>query len=102
YENMLAYFKGGVAFADITFESTAVGGGIATKSSSNETGWIAGVGLEYGWTKNIVLGVEYDYLNFNTGTRQQTPTPLGVAGNTAGGDVNVQTFMARISYKFGY
>lgn len=101
YENMLAYFKGGVAFAEITFESTAAGGALATSSSSNEIGWVAGLGLEYGWTRNVILGVEYNYINFHTDTRSQSPTSLGLTGNTAGGDVNIQTLMARINYKFG-
>jgi outer membrane immunogenic protein len=98
-DNMLAYFKGGAATAEITFRS-ADAVGVTTSSSGREWGWLGGVGFEYGLTRNILIGVEYNYLNFSTGTRNQIPTPIGVAGSQASGSIDVQTLTARLSLKF--
>src|SRR6476469_8203695 len=48
-ENMLAYFKGGFATADIGLQSNGPGGALITSSRDREYGWVGGLGFEYGW-----------------------------------------------------
>ena len=101
YENMLAYFKGGYASADIDLRSSITATGVTTTtSSSRESGWVAGVGFEYGLTPTINIGVEYNFIHFIIDTRDQIPTPAGVAGSQTDGGVDVQTLMARLNFKF--
>jgi outer membrane immunogenic protein len=102
YENMLAYAKGGYASADIDLRSSITATGVTTTASSGrEHGWVAGVGFEYGLTPSINIGVEYNFIHFNIDTRDQIPTPSGVAGSQTDGGVDVQTLMARLNFKFG-
>jgi outer membrane immunogenic protein len=101
WQNILAYVKGGYANADITFRSHDVGSGLLlTSSSGRGDGWVAGLGLEYGLHRYITLGVEYDYLRLNSGSRDQVPTGFGVAGSRAEGSVDAQAVMARVNFLF--
>jgi outer membrane immunogenic protein len=103
WENALGYFKGGYATGDVDFRTTMTStGALRTSSSGRENGWTAGAGLEYALWNHIIIGVEYDYVKFNVGTRDQAPTALGPAGTqVTGGGVDIQTVMARLSFKFG-
>jgi outer membrane immunogenic protein len=101
YDNILAYVKGGYATADIAFRSANATGLLTTSSSAREDGWVAGLGLEYGIRHNINVGVEYDFVRFNAGTRNQIATPIGIPGSQANGSVDVQAVTARLNFKFG-
>jgi outer membrane immunogenic protein len=100
YENILAYFKGGYANAEVAFRSANATGLLTTSSSAREDGWVAGLGLEYGIRHNINIGVEYDFIHINTGTHNQIATPIGIPGSQANGNVDVQAVMARLNFKF--
>ena len=102
WQNVLAYWKGGYATADVALRSSIAGTGIETTSSSaREQGWVAGLGIDYGLTPHISIGVEYDYVHFNIGTRDQVPTAVGPAGSQANGGIDLQTVMARLNFRFG-
>ena len=88
-QNMLAYFKGGFASADIGLQSNGPGGALITSSRDREYGWVGGLGFEYGWRPDIIVGVEYDFVHFSAGNNQLS------------GGVDIQTLMARVNYKFG-
>ena len=80
WENILASFKGGWATGDVDFRTTVTStGALLTTSSSRENGWTAGAGIEYAVWDHVILGVEYDYVELNTGTRTQIPAggPVG-------------------------
>jgi len=46
---------------------------------------------------NVILGVEYDYIRINAGGTGAAP----VLGSVSDGGVDIQTVLARLSYKFG-
>ena len=49
-----------------------------------------------------ILGVEYDYVQFNVGIRNQTPAGGGAAVNrVTDAGVDIQSVTARLSFKFG-
>jgi outer membrane immunogenic protein len=101
WQYILAYVKGGYASADIAFRSHDVATGLLlTSSSARGDGWVAGLGLEYGLHRYITVGVEYDYVRLNSGTRDQIPTGLGVAGSRAEGSIDAQAVMARVNLLF--
>jgi outer membrane immunogenic protein len=80
--DLLFYAKGGGAWmrADYTQSVTATcapqptqpptcsGGGVVTQQTltNTRTGFVAGVGFEYGMNENLSIRVEYDYLGFGT------------------------------------
>ena len=93
YENILAYTKAGYASADV--ELGAAAAGLTASSSEREHGWTAGLGVEYGITGNISIGIEYNYLHFNAGGATLVGVQVGDA------DVDLQTVVARLNFKFG-
>jgi outer membrane immunogenic protein len=97
-ENLLAYAKGGYASADVDF-GIAIGAPVdlAGSSSEREHGWTAGLGLEYAIRDNLILGVEYNYVRLNADTRVLTPAVIP----TADGGIDLQSIVARLSFKFG-
>jgi outer membrane immunogenic protein len=101
WENILGYFKGGWASADvesrISFTST---GALLTTSSSRENGWTAGAGLEYALKEHLIIGVEYNYVEINPGSRTQTTIATVPGGHIQSG-VDIQSVTARLSFKFG-
>jgi outer membrane immunogenic protein len=103
HDNILAYAKGGYATGTVEFRTSVTSTGVLlTSSSSREHGWTAGVGLEYALWDHVVLGVEYDYVRLNVGTRNQTPTGVGPAGTqVTDAGVDIQAVTARLSFKFG-
>ena len=100
----LAYMKGGLANAevDIGFDDALTG--LSSSSSGRETGWTAGIGIDYALAPNLILGVEYNYLHFNAGvdaplvldpaTRREIPTRFDDA------EVDIQNVVVRLNYRF--
>jgi opacity protein-like surface antigen len=93
----LAYAKAGVASAqvDMTYRDAVTGA--SSSSDSRETGWTAGVGIDYALTQSLFLGVEYNYVHFRADI---TPPPIP---ETQFGDVDVdiQSVVVRLNYRFG-
>ncbi len=75
-------------------------GTLLTSSSGRENGWTAGASLEYALWDHVILGVEYDYVQLNTGNRNQIPA-AGPPGTQVEAGVDIQTVTARLSFKFG-
>jgi outer membrane immunogenic protein len=102
WQNILGYVKGGYASADIAFRSgVTTTGVVTTASSARDQGWVAGLGVEYGIRANILIGIEYDFIHLRADTHNQIPTAFGTAGSQTNGDVDIQTVMARLSFKLG-
>lgn len=81
WREWLAYFKGGYASADVRVRSGLSGSGavcdivfgcadldlaVSSRSKERHNGWTVGGGLEKMISPNIVLGVEYSYLNLGS------------------------------------
>ena len=96
-DNMLAYLKAGYASADVDFAFRFAVPATGSSSSEREHGWTAGVGLEYGIRDNIILGLEYNYVRLNIGERLLGPTNVAATD----GGVDLQSILARVSFKFG-
>jgi outer membrane immunogenic protein len=108
---MLAYATGGVAWTRTTYgafwqSGTFVPGGVAaTGFSQNETGWVAGAGLETMLAPNWLLRAEYLYYHFDGAagamvTTVPTCTPATCFFNLSWSDLDMHTVRAAISYKF--
>jgi opacity protein-like surface antigen len=94
----LAYGKGGIANAQIDVSYDDRFTGLSSSSSGRETGWTAGVGIEYALTLNLFLGVEYNYLHFRADV---APPPIPVIPAQIGDvDIDIQNVVVRLNYRF--
>jgi outer membrane immunogenic protein len=115
----LAYVKAGYAAASIdtaingsAFDPVGLSGSATFKGSSSKThdGWTVGAGLEYMLAKNVILGVEYNYVDLGserhagtitctngTGICPYSTTPFATNVDPDG----IHTVSARLSFKFG-
>lgn len=96
YNNVLVYAKGGWATGEISV-NFATGGVPVSEASKRLNGGTVGGGIEYGLTRNIILGVEYDYAHLDG--RSFTAPPVVPFSETS---LNVQSVVGRISYKFDW
>src|SRR5262245_11358581 len=91
-----AYMKGGLANAqvDVTYRDAITG--FTSSSGGRETGWTAGLGIEYALTPNLFLGIEYNYIHFRA-----SPEPPSIPETDFGGvDIDTQNLVLRLNYKF--
>jgi outer membrane immunogenic protein len=105
FDRWLPYFTGGIASGDIRSRFRDVnfnGGTNVVGDTERHSGWVIGGGLDYAFTRNWILGVEYEHISFDDGIHR--------GFNNFGGTVairdhlvnaDVDTVMARLSYKFG-
>jgi outer membrane immunogenic protein len=104
WDRVLLYGKGGGAFVGASSPGLTVNGAPGTFSStpnSTNTGWTAGIGIEWAFAGNWSARAEYDYI----GLTNQTYTVAG-AGAFGGDTINVNNraisiVTAGVNYKFG-
>ncbi len=68
FDRVLVYAKGGGAWVgnnNLTLLNVGTGGTVAFGTSSSNTGWVVGGGLEYAFFNNWTAKVEYDYVGLN-------------------------------------
>ena len=104
--NVLIYGTGGVAFArlhtEAIFSSGAAAGTTFWTSRVWHSGWFAGGGVEYGFTPNIIVGVEATHVRLRTKEHlPETPAGAPVTGDRHEADARFTTIRGRLSYKFG-
>jgi opacity protein-like surface antigen len=98
------YGKGGGAFVGANSPGLTVNGAPATFSStpnSTNTGWTAGVGIEWAFAGNWSARAEYDYI----GLQNQSYTVAAGAAPFGGDTINVNNraisiVTAGVNYKF--
>jgi outer membrane immunogenic protein len=105
WDRWLAYGKGGWAGADIDLDLFDQGTPVRARSSSWAGGYTLGGGAEYAFGNNFSLGVEYAYVDLDTGNfTVSCPTcPPGIGGGVpvVDGDIEIQSVTGRLNYRFG-
>lgn len=98
----LLYGKGGVGFRSANnvgvFDST-FGTPLAFTTSSHDTGYTVGAGLEYMFTRNWSGRVEYQYYNFGRTDVSVLAPPVGGPA-TISYHPDVHTFTVGLNYRF--
>ena len=103
--NFLFYGKAGFASSNVELSgrSGVPVAGVTFEKDERLTGWTAGAGLEWMLSRNIILGVEYNYVRLDN-----EPFDARTGGTVVGlpvaidlDDVRIHTVMGRLSYKFG-
>ena len=105
WDRLLVYGKGGGAFTGTSNSGITIAGvpfGLSGSSSSN-TGWNAGVGLEYAFWGPWTARVEYDYVRMNTASYTvPAGAPAPFAGDTISSNNRTYNFVTLgVNYKFG-
>ncbi len=96
----LLYAKGGAAWINDVHGIRNPAGTTLLNGQAIRSGWTAGVGLEWGFGRNLSVFVEYDYADF--GARGVTLTPPGGGANLSIGVAqNVNMFLVGGNVRFG-
>jgi outer membrane immunogenic protein len=102
FDRVLVYGKGGGAFVGASNPSIAIGGvAYAPSTSSTNTGWTAGFGVEWAFAGTWSVRAEYDYVGLNNQT-----FVVPVIGNFPGDTISTsnryfQMVTVGLNYKFG-
>ena len=90
----LIYGTGGVAFGGVDAELRASGFGEISSDSNTQIGWTVGAGVNFMATDNIMLGIEYLYVDLGEGSYN--------FGNTGDADIDLNMSIVRgtVGFKF--
>jgi len=105
FDRWLPYVTGGIASGDIRskFQDVNFNGGTNVVSDKERhSAWVIGVGVDYALTRNWILGVEYQHIEFDSVLHQglnNFGAQVPIRDHLVNADVD--TVMARLSYKFG-
>ena len=101
WNNVLGYVKGGAAVTENRYEHRFTGTNVIF-DSARDTRWggTIGAGLEYGFTPNWSVGVEYNHM-FMADRNLTFRNAAGVASTVDRVRQDVDVVTARVNYKFG-
>jgi outer membrane immunogenic protein len=102
FNNWMLYTKSGGAtgLVNVSALSGVPVPGVTFSQSQRLWGITSGAGVEYAWTPNWILGVEYDYTRLWAGQFSGTASngaPISFGSSSA---FTVQSVVGRVSYKF--
>ena len=66
WDRWLAYLKGGYAGAEIETSSLLISTGVRSNQVQWQNGWTIGGGLEYILTRNVTVGIEYNFIDLGS------------------------------------
>jgi outer membrane immunogenic protein len=101
--NWLAYATGGLAYGEVATSGSFVSPPLDFTGSDNTTkvGWTAGAGLNYGLTRNWIVGVEYLYVDLGKVSYTETQPALAPGASLSiSNRATAQIARASLDYKF--
>jgi outer membrane immunogenic protein len=107
-DRALFYFKGGggwIGNNGFTITDVNTGASFSTSGNNNVSGWLFGGGLEWAFTDNWSLKVEYDYLGLgNRSFTVVSPVFPNLVNHTftTSGSNNVQMVTVGLNYRFNW
>ncbi|ABR59276.1 outer membrane beta-barrel protein [Sinorhizobium medicae] len=93
FDNLLVYATGGLGIGRFEIK-TDDGAGTSGSTIRNDTGWVAGAGVEYGFSPNWSIKAEYMHHDFG----ERTYTVDG--GNPVDADFRFDTGKIGVNYRF--
>ena len=107
---VLAYVKGGAAWAGATGAALLPGGSIAESADFTMTGYVVGAGLEWMFARGWSVFGEYNYMDFGTKNVDFVSTgaggvafgPAGSLSDTVAIRLTAQTALVGVNYKFNF
>lgn len=112
--SFLFYGTGGLAYGNVSLSNrydlgeSGNASSIAPLSSnlsSVRAGWVAGVGVDWMLSRNLVAGLQYQYVDLGTTTLAPMIAPAPLVGTSSPGasvHAQFQTVTISLSYKFGH
>jgi len=92
WDRVLVYGTGGAAFANVQAAAGAL-----PFSSSTQTGWTAGAGIEYAFAPNWTAKVEYLFVDLGN----QACNPVNCGGTATSVSLNENVIRGGFNFKFG-
>jgi outer membrane immunogenic protein len=100
HDRFLVYARAGWATANIQLSGNNAQLGDGFSGDDQRHGWVVGGGVEYAFSRNLSLGIEYNYMDLGS---------VSYGGFTAVGfpiairdvDVDVHSVTARLNFRFG-
>jgi outer membrane immunogenic protein len=111
--SFLLYGTGGLAYGNVSLNNTYDLGNLgkafsvaplASQTSGVRVGWVAGFGADYMLKRNLILSLEYHYVDLGTVSlpAMAAPAPLqAISSPSAGVHAQFQAVTIGLSYKFG-
>jgi outer membrane immunogenic protein len=100
----LFYGTGGLAYGHADLSSSITGAPLALSSqtSSTRAGWVAGAGIDYMWSPNVILSLGYQYVDLGNLSLASSSTGVGASALTqsANAHVQFQVVTAGLSWRF--
>ena len=102
-DRAMVYGLAGVAWGKVETDSEALFGALQFTGSETHVGWVAGVGLEYAVTNNILARVEYNHVDLGS---ERQDLDVSFLGTPTGGtvpskvDLSADIIKVGVSWKF--
>jgi outer membrane immunogenic protein len=100
---VMIYATGGLAYGQVSIDSffRTTGIPLSTHGSETKAGWVGGVGVNFLVQPNLVLNLQYQYVDLGSlSIAGSTPPAFLVLSQQATQHAQFQTFMAGLSWKF--
>ncbi|MFV0297510.1 MAG: outer membrane protein [Hyphomicrobiaceae bacterium] len=107
FDSWMIYAKGGYAGANIraNFDDSVPGAFNSASSRDWHNGWTVGAGIEYQLVQDVIVGVEYNYLDLSSDDhsfwQMQNSGRINNQTPVADMSADMHTVTARISFKLG-
>jgi outer membrane immunogenic protein len=97
-DNVLFSAMGGYAGGKVETSTPAIATGVPFDTSSEwHNGWFVGAAVDYGWTENVIVGVNYKHIDL--GSESHSPSPFN-ATEVREVDVTADVISATLTLKF--
>lgn len=103
-DNWLFFAKGGGAWGQGSSTGTGITAGGAvfdtTTTSSNRSGWVVGVGVEWGFAPNWSAKIEYNHIDFGSANVTVLSSVTGISNVST--SETVEVVKAGVNYRFNW
>ena len=99
----MVYATGGLAYGQVGIDSffRTLGVSISSQATENKVGWVGGVGAKYLLQPNVILSLQYQYVDLGSlSVAGTSPPAFIVVSQRANQSAQFQAVMAGISFKF--
>jgi len=98
FDRWLVYGKGGVALVGDRYHVDDVNGNYFFDATENRIGWTAGVGVEWAFTPEWSIKLEYDYYGFGTKSVLLEDTTIAMINAPVNINQNIQVVLLGVNF----
>jgi len=98
----LFYGTGGLAYGHASLSSSITSATLALsgQTSSVRAGWVAGAGIDYMWSPNVILSLDYQYVDLGNLSVGSSAAGAGTLSQSANAHAQFQIVTAGLSWLF--